>query len=154
MVQEARQHLVHLAAELLACRAEAISVQNGLAFNRHQPEEQLTLAQLVAAASRRAHDTAGGRGGWFTTARTPLPEAPLSFGAHAVVVEVSLETGAVTIVRYVGVHDCGCIINPRLVEGQIAGGIAQGLGQALSEDVVYSPEGQLLTGSLLDYGPP
>ena len=69
-VQEARQHLVHLAAELLACRAEAISVQNGLAFNRHQPEEQLTLAQLVAAASRKAHDTQG-EGGWFTTARTP-----------------------------------------------------------------------------------
>ena len=67
---------------------------------------------------------------------------------------MSRETGAVTIVRYVGVHDCGCIINPRLVEGQIAGGIAQGLGQALSEDVVYSPEGQLLTGSLLDYALP
>ena len=152
VVQEARQHLVHLAAELLACRAEAISVQNGLAFNRHQPEEQLTLAQLVAAASRRAHDT--GEGGLVCSGTYTLPEAPLSFGAHAVVVEVSRETGAVTIVRYVGVHDCGCIINPRLVEGQIAGGIAQGLGQALSEDVVYSPEGQLLTGSLLDYALP
>jgi carbon-monoxide dehydrogenase large subunit len=154
VVQEARQHLVHLAAELLACGAEAISVQNGLAFNRHQPEEQLTLAQLVAVASRRAHDAGEGEEGLVCSGTYTLPGAPLSFGAHAVVVEVSRETGAVTIVRYVGVHDCGCIINPRLVEGQIAGGIAQGLGQALSEDVVYSPAGQLLTGSLLDYALP
>jgi carbon-monoxide dehydrogenase large subunit len=71
-----------------------------------------------------------------------------------VVVEVSRETGQVTILRYVGVHDCGRIVNPRLVEGQIIGGIAQGLGQALTEDVVYSPEGQPLTGSLLDYALP
>ena len=83
-----------------------------------------------------------------------LPGAPFSFGAHAVVVEVNRETGQVTILRYVGVHDCGRIVNPRLVEGQIIGGIAQGLGQALSEDVVYSPEGQPLTGSLLDYALP
>ena len=83
-----------------------------------------------------------------------LPGAPFSFGAHAVVVEVSRETGQVTILRYVGIHDCGRIVNPRLVEGQIIGGIAQGLGQALSEDVVYSPEGQPLTGSLLDYALP
>ena len=61
--------------------------------------------------------------------------------------------GAVRILRYVGAHDCGRIVNPRLVEGQIIGGIAQGLGQALCEDVVYSP-GQLLTGSLLDYALP
>jgi len=83
-----------------------------------------------------------------------LPGAPFSFGAHAVVVEVSRETGQVTILRYVGVHDCGRIVNPRLVEGQIIGGITQGLGQALTEDVVYSPEGQPLTGSLLDYALP
>jgi carbon-monoxide dehydrogenase large subunit len=95
----------------------------------------------------------GERGLVFSGTYT-LPGAPFSFGAHAVVVEVSRETGQVTILRYVGVHDCGRIVNPRLVEGQIIGGIAQGLGQALTEDVVYSPEGQLLTGSLLDYAIP
>ena len=182
VVQEARQHLAHLAAELLACAAENISFQNGRAFHRHKPEEQLTFAQLVAAASSRAHGSVEGRAALNEAAlrrrsrgeraKTPsadavaperglvfsgtytLPGAPFSFGAHAVVVEVSRETGQVTILRYVGIHDCGRIVNPRLVEGQIIGGIAQGLGQALSEDVVYSPEGQPLTGSLLDYALP
>ena len=71
-----------------------------------------------------------------------------------VVVAVSQETGAVTIVRYVVAHHCGRVINPMLVAGQIHGGIAQGLGQALMEHVQYSPEGQPLTGSLLDYAVP
>jgi carbon-monoxide dehydrogenase large subunit len=166
VVQEARQHLAHVAAEQLACPAEAIAFQNGLALNRHQPEQHLTLAQLVAATSRRAHGTGQGRAkmpcadavaperGLVFSGTYTLPAAPFSFGAHAVVVEVSRETGQVTIRRYVGVHDCGRIVNPRLVEGQIIGGIAQGLGQALMEDVVYSPEGQPLTGSLLDYALP
>src|SRR5215467_1467181 len=154
VVQEARQHLAHLASELLACPAEDIGFQNGLAFNRHKSEEQLTLAQLVAAASSRAHGSVEAERGLVFSGTYTLPGAPFSFGAHAVVVEVSRETGAVSILRYVGVHDCGRIVNPRLVEGQIIGGIAQGLGQALAEDVVYSPEGQPLTGSLLDYALP
>ena len=114
----------------------------------------MTFAQLVAAASSRAHGSVEGERGLVVSGTYTLPGAPFSFGAHAVVVEVNRETGQVTILRYVGVHDCGRIVNPRLVEGQIIGGIAQGLGQALTEDVVYSPEGQPLTGSLLDYALP
>jgi carbon-monoxide dehydrogenase large subunit len=154
VVQEARQHLAHLASELLACPAADIRFQHGHAYNRHRPEEQLTLARLVAAATSTAHASVDGERGLVISGTYTLPGAPFSFGAHAVVVEVSRETGQVTILRYVGVHDCGRIVNPRLVEGQIIGGIAQGLGQALSEDVVYSPEGQPLTGSLLDYAIP
>jgi aerobic carbon-monoxide dehydrogenase large subunit len=166
VVQEALQHLAHLASELLACPAEDIDFQNGRAFNRHKPQEPLTFAQLVAATSSRAHGLMEGRAktpcadavaperGLVFSGTYTLPGAPFSFGAHAVVVEVNRETGAVSILRYVGVHDCGRIVNPRLVEGQIIGGIAQGLGQALTEDVVYSPEGQPLTGSLLDYALP
>ena len=154
VVQEARQHLAHLASELLACPAEDIRFQNGRACNCHKPEEQLTFAQLVAAASRTAHGSVEGERGLVISGTYTLPGAPFSFGAHAVVVEISRETGQVAILRYVGVHDCGRIVNPRLVEGQIIGGIAQGLGQALTEDVVYSPEGQPLTGSLLDYALP
>ena len=154
VVQETRQHLAHLASELLACPAEDIGFQNGRTFNRHRPEEQLTFLQLVAAASSRAHRSVEGGRGLVVSGTYTLPGAPFSFGAHAVVVEVSRETGQVTILRYVGVHDCGRIVNPRLVEGQIIGGITQGLGQALTEDVVYSPEGQPLTGSLLDYALP
>jgi carbon-monoxide dehydrogenase large subunit len=70
------------------------------------------------------------------------------------VVEVDQETGEVRLVRYVAVHDCGRIINPLLVRGQVHGGIVQGVGQALWEGMIYSPEGQPLTGSLLDYAVP
>lgn len=154
VAQEARQRLAHLASELLACRAEDISFQDGRVGNRHRPEVQLTFAQLVAAASSRTHGAvAKERGLVFGTTYT-LPGTPFSFGAHGVVVEVSRDTGQVTILRYVGVHDCGRIVNPRLVEGQIIGGIAQGLGQALTEGVIYTPDGQPLTGSLLDYALP
>ncbi len=73
------------------------------------------------------------------------------FGAHICVVEVDKETGEVDIVKYVAVDDCGNIINPMIVEGQIHGGIAQGVGQALYEGAVYDDSGQLLNGSLLDY---
>jgi carbon-monoxide dehydrogenase large subunit len=153
VVQEARHYLVHLAAELLGCDADAIELHNGLACNRHQPGETLTLAQLVAASHAGSQTGSSDRGLVFTT-RYTLPTAPFSFGAHAAVVEVCRDTGQVTILRYVGVHDCGRIINPRLVEGQIIGGIAQGLGQALSEEVIYNPLGQPLMGSLMDYAIP
>jgi len=71
-----------------------------------------------------------------------------------VVVEVDPDNGAVKILKYVAVHDCGSIINPMLVEGQVHGAIAQGIGQALLESMVYSSEGQPLSGSLLDYALP
>jgi carbon-monoxide dehydrogenase large subunit len=70
------------------------------------------------------------------------------------VVEVSRETGHIKILRYVGVHDAGTIVNPMLAEGQVHGAVAQGIGQALFEDMAYSPEGQPLAGSLMDYALP
>jgi len=76
------------------------------------------------------------------------------FGTHICVVEVDPRTGRVDIKKYIAVDDCGRVINPLLVDGQIQGGIAQGLGQALFEEVVYDDNGQLLTGSLMDYALP
>jgi carbon-monoxide dehydrogenase large subunit len=82
-----------------------------------------------------------------------LPASPYAFGAH-VAVEVSLETGAIRLLHYVAVHDAGRIVNPLLAAGQVHGSVVQGIGQALLEGMVYSPEGQPLTGSLLDYAIP
>ncbi len=76
------------------------------------------------------------------------------FGAHLAVVEIDRETGWVTLKRHVAVDDCGTIINPTIVEGQVHGGIAQGVGQALFETTIYDEFGQLLTGSLMDYAVP
>ena len=71
--------------------------------------------------------------------------------SHAAVVKVDLATGAVTILQYVSTHDCGPVINPRIVRGQVEGGIAQGIGGTLLENLVYSDEGQLLSASFMDY---
>jgi carbon-monoxide dehydrogenase large subunit len=76
------------------------------------------------------------------------------FGAHVGVVEIDPDTGVVQVVRYVTMDDCGRVINPLLVEGQVHGGLAQGIGQALLEYAAYSENGQLLSGSLMDYALP
>src|SRR5258706_13578325 len=76
------------------------------------------------------------------------------FGTHLVVVEIDRETGDIKFLRYVAVDDCGKVINPLLVDGQLHGGIVQSLGQALFEEVVYDDQGQLVTGSLMDYALP
>jgi aerobic carbon-monoxide dehydrogenase large subunit len=154
VVQESRQTLQRLAGQLLNCAAEDIRFQDGRVFNHQKPEARITFAQLATAAYAGELLPVGVDSGLDFNARYTLPNAPISFGAHAVVVEVDRETGEVKILRYVGVHDCGHIINPKLVEGQILGGIAQGIGQALCEGMVYSEEGQPLTGSLLDYAIP
>jgi carbon-monoxide dehydrogenase large subunit len=76
------------------------------------------------------------------------------FGTHICVVEIDKETGETKIVRYVAVDDCGKVINPLLVDGQVHGGIVQSIGQALYEEVVYDEQGQLITGELMDYALP
>jgi carbon-monoxide dehydrogenase large subunit len=76
------------------------------------------------------------------------------FGAHACVVDVEEDTGKVKVVRYVAVDDCGNAINPKLIEGQVHGGIVHGLAQALYEQIVYDEEGQLATGTFVDYALP
>jgi carbon-monoxide dehydrogenase large subunit len=73
------------------------------------------------------------------------------FGAHVAVVEVDAETGRVDLRRYVAVDDCGNVVNPMIVDGQVVGGIAQGIGQALFEDAIYSPDGQLENTSFINY---
>jgi carbon-monoxide dehydrogenase large subunit len=76
------------------------------------------------------------------------------FGTHIAVVEIDRDTGEVKFLRYVAVDDCGKVINPMLVDGQIHGGIVQSIGQALYEELVYDEQGQLVTGTLMDYAVP
>jgi carbon-monoxide dehydrogenase large subunit len=76
------------------------------------------------------------------------------FGTHIAVVEIDRETGDIKFQRYVAVDDCGRVINPMLVDGQVQGGIVQSIGQALYEEIVYDEQGQLITGTLMDYAVP
>jgi carbon-monoxide dehydrogenase large subunit len=99
-------------------------------------------------------EVAAAEGGLVFEAEYTLPANPFAFAAHVAVVRVYPDTGDVKIERYVAVHDCGPMINPKIVRGQIQGGITQGIGQALSEAMVYDDQGQPLTGSFMTYGLP
>ncbi len=155
VTQQARQHIAQLASSLLQCETGDIVMQDGRIFKHERPAQAMTFAEVAAAACAAAQP--GIEAGLQFSGRFVLGapyQNPHAFGAHVVVVEVDRATGEVKIVRYVAVHDCGYIINPLLVRGQVHGGIVQGIGQALWEGMVYSPEGQPLTGSLLDYAIP
>lgn len=147
---EARIKLSSVASQLLGCAPEEIDFQNGKVFIRGKPGAGISLGEVVSAA----HNFELLPQGLEFTSTYTLPANPYTFAAHAAVVEVDEDTGDVKIVQYAGVHDCGHVINPALVDGQIHGGIAQGIGQALTEQMAYSPEGQPLTASLLDYAVP
>ena len=131
-----------------------IIFQEGQVLNQRNSDEKITFSQLAALAHDPESAPAGIEPGLDFLHEYTLPQSPVSFGAHAVVVEVDQDTLAVKILRYVGVHDCGQIINPMIVEGQIHGGIAQGIGQALTEGIAYTDDGQPLTASLMDYALP
>jgi carbon-monoxide dehydrogenase large subunit len=150
-LQEARRKLARIAARFLECPPEEIVFEAGSVFDRRYPEQMLALSQVALAAQQPELLPAGIEPGLEFQVSFMLPENPFSFGAHVVVVEVDRDTGEVRFLRYAAVHDCGRVINPKLLAGQVHGAIAQGLGPALAEVMSYSPEGQPLTGSFLDY---
>jgi len=144
-----------VAAELFECAAEDVVLRGGHAEVRGAPDRRLPFSRLARAALRsRASATAGGAPGLSACAFFYPGSVTWAFGGQAVVVEVDVETGAVTLLRCVAVHDCGRPINPMIVEGQLHGGIAQGIGSALYEELVYDETGQLLTATFMDYCPP
>ena len=116
--------------------------------------KSVSLAQVAGAAYRAMKLPPNTEPGMVATYFWEPPNFAFPFGAHIVVSEVDRETGHVEIKRYVAVDDCGNIINPLLVDGQVHGGVVQGLGQALYEQAVYDDNGQLVTGELMDYAIP
>jgi carbon-monoxide dehydrogenase large subunit len=112
------------------------------------------LAQVAAASYRAMKLPPNTEPGLVATHFWEPPNFAFPFGAHIAVTEVDRDTGQTKILRYVAVDDCGNIINPLLVDGQVHGGVVQGLGQALYEQAVYDENGQLITGELMDYAVP
>ncbi len=143
-----------VAAELFECAAEDVVVADAHVSVRGAPTRRLPLGEVARAAVRsRALASAGGPGLGACVFFYPQT-VTWAFGAQAAVVEVDLETCAVRVLAVAVVHDCGRPINPMVVEGQLLGGIVQGLGSALTEELIHDAEGQLLTGSLMDYAIP
>jgi carbon-monoxide dehydrogenase large subunit len=153
-LQETRQKMARIAARFLECPSEEIVFHGGLVFDRRYPDQALAFSQVAAAAQRPERLPPGMEQGLECLVSFMLPENPFGFAAHVAVVEIDRGTGGLKFLHYAAVHDCGRVINPKLLAGQIHGAIAQGISPALAEAMIYSPEGQPLTGSLLDYAIP
>ena len=144
-----------VAAALLEAHAADIELGGGRAAVRGSPERGLSYAELARAAHFRSNELRGVEPSLEATVHYTNPGAwTFTNGAHLAVAEVDVDTGQVRVLRYVAVDDCGRIVNPALVEGQIAGGIAQGLGGALMERCAYDEAGQPLSTTLMDYAVP
>ena len=112
------------------------------------------IAEIAGASYRALKLPANTEPGLVATHFWEPPNFAFPFGAHIVTTEIDRDTGHIEIKRYVCVDDCGVIINPLLVDGQVHGGVVQGFGQALYEQGVYDDNGQLITGELMDYAVP
>src|SRR5437867_1015617 len=144
-----------VAGELLECAPADIVLAGGRASVVGMADRFVELGALARASLRsRALIRQTTEPGLHACAFFRPETVTWAFGAHACAVEVDVETGAVRILRYAAVHDCGRPLNPMIVEGQLHGGIAQGIGAALAEELIYDGDGQLLTGSLMEYGVP
>ena len=146
-----RAKVLEVAGQLVDVSPDRLEIRDGQVFRAGMPTGLLTVAEVARAAKdgsrlpdgvdRDLEETAvfdGGEGGW-------------SGGTHCAQVEVDRETGQVEVLRYLVVEDCGELINPAVVEGQIRGGVAQGIGAVLLERSVYDDTGQFLSGTLMDY---
>ena len=142
-----------IAANLLECAVGDLELRKNGVGIVGVPGAEVSLA-AVARAARPGWDHGRPPGidaGLEETYYYEPPTVTWSYAAHVAAVDVDIELGRVHIEKYVIAHDCGVVVNPMLVEGQIVGGAAQGLGGALLEEFNYDPEGQLLAGSLMDY---
>jgi len=133
--------------------SDDVSMDGGACID-NKTGKRVTLAQIAQASYRAMTLPKNTDPGLEATHFWEPPNFTFPFGAHICVTEIDKDTGAVAIKRYVAVDDCGKIINPMIVEGQVHGGVAQGLGQALFETAVYDDNGQLLSGEFTDYAIP
>ncbi|OGT93899.1 MAG: carbon monoxide dehydrogenase [Gemmatimonadetes bacterium GWC2_71_9] len=153
-VETVRTKARRIAAHLLEASVEDIIFEDGKLFPTGVPAKAKTFMDIVNVAylaDQLPQEIEPGLSAvhFFEPTNFTFP-----FGAHLAVVDVDKDTGKVTLRRYVAVDDCGTLINPMIVEGQLHGGIAQGVAQALFEEAVYDAGGQLVTGELMDYAVP
>ena len=153
-VQKIKAKATRVGAHMLEASVEDVEYADGKVSVRGAPDRAKTI-QEIAGAAALAYDLPEGEEPFLDdiTYYDP-PNCTFPFGTHVAVVEIDRETGEVTLVRYVAVDDVGKVINPMIVDGQVHGGIAQGVAQALWEGAVYDENGQLLSSSLMDYAIP
>jgi carbon-monoxide dehydrogenase large subunit len=146
--RKVRAKAVCVAAALLEADPGDLVVEGGAVHVRGLPDRRLTFRELARAA---VPGPPGMEPGLYATHFFEAPKMTYPYGTHVAVVEVDAETGAVSILKYVITYDVGRAINPLIVNGQLVGALAQGLGGALLEELVYDEQGQPLTTTLMDY---
>jgi len=143
-----------IVAHQLEAAVEDIELADGKFAVRGSPDKAMTIAEIAGGAYIPENLPEGMEPGLEETMFYDPENFVFPFGAHACIVDVDAETGKIDIVRYVSVDDCGPAINPKLIDGQIHGGITHAIGQALYERIHYDDDGQLVTGTFVDYALP
>lgn len=147
-----REKAILLAAERLGVPAERIELVGGTARVVDEPEKSIPLGELAKIANpMRGAVKPGTEPGLEATRYFGPYRGATASGCHACILEVDAETMQIEILKYVVVHDCGVVINPLLVDGQVHGGVAQGIGNAFYEQLVFDDAGQLLNASFMDF---
>src|ERR1700730_8745167 len=146
--QRLKEKMKHIASHMLEASASDVTLEDGKFSVAGSPQKAVTFAEVAATANLSNTLHASIEPGLETTVFWEPEACTFPLCTHLFVVEIDKETGNAEIKRYIAVDDCGRQINPMLVEGQVHGGIAQGVGQAMVEEVIYSEDGQLLTSSL------
>ncbi len=143
-----------VAVHLLEADADDVAFEKGIFYTKGNPENKKTFQEIAKAANFAWSMPEGIEPGLEEKMFYDPENFTYPFGTHLVVVEVDVETGEIEILRFIAVTDAGELINPLVVEGQVLGAIAQGVGQALWEEIQYNSKGQLLSGSFMDYTMP
>jgi aerobic carbon-monoxide dehydrogenase large subunit len=148
----AREKALRIAGHMLEASPEDLEAEDGRIFVRGTPSAHVTMADVGRAAYIRAIELPDGEDpGIEAVEAFDPPQFAWPYGANIAVVEVDVETGEVSFLDYLYVHDCGTIVNPTIVEGQIQGGVAQGIGAALFESLPYDDRGQPLFATFMEY---
>ena len=153
-VRKIRDKAKVLAAHLLEASVEDMDYEDGKFFVKGSPDKAKTIQDIALMANVAWDLPEGMEAGLEASTFYDPPNFVFPYGAHLAVVEVDADTGQVELTGYTALDDCGPQINPVIVEGQVHGGIVQGVGQALWEGAAYDDSGQLVTGSMLDYALP
>jgi len=153
-VQKIKEKAKRLAAHMLEANVQDLIYEDGKVMVRGVPAKAKTIQEIAASAALGYSLPEGMEPFLDDITYYDPPECTYPFGTHICVVEVDANTGKTKILRYIAVDDVGNVINPMIVDGQIHGGIAQGVAQALYESGVYDENGQLVTGTLMDYAVP
>jgi len=146
-----REKIVEAAAALLEAAPADIEVADGTVSVRGVPASSLPVSRVIQAAIPTFAKPGVTSPDFEATVYQHQPTVTYASAVHVAYVEVDVGTGAVRLLRYLVAHDCGKVINPVIVEGQVHGGVAQGIGGALLEEMVYDDQAQLLTGTFMDY---